>query len=260
MASERTCVFGGVRSQFPDTHPQRNVHWLQAIELCQFGLQGAVALLRLAFQRIRQPLVVVIAHLPHVLPIEQPLIHRALRRILAESLLGFGRTSVDLLLEGVAPLCVEQCVHLSADLHCGSLPGGLLPVALGPLSLREKLDLVVRGDIAEERLQTVVVSLQDGVELVIVAFRASVGQAHEDRSYRVGDVQQHLLPTLHQDRCVGLVGIVAVETGRDPGLRTSRPELVARELFLHKPVVGLVGIQGIDHVVAISPGVGAGLI
>ena len=38
------------------------------------------------------------------------------------------------------------------------------------------------------------------------------------------------------------------------------PEFVARDLLLHKAVVGLVFVERFDDVIAVAPGVGAGLV
>ena len=53
---------------------------------------------------------------------------------------------------------------------------------------------------------------------------------------------------------------MAVEAGGDARLGSSGPQLVAGDLFLDEAVVGLVGVEGLDDVVAIAPGVGARLV
>ena len=75
---------------------------------------------------------------------------------------------------------------------------------------------------------------------MIVAAGASVGQAQEDGAGGIGDVVQDFLAPLLQIARVALVGIVAVEAGRDARLRIVRPEFVAGDLLLHEAVVRLV--------------------
>ncbi len=55
---------------------------------------------------------------------------------------------------------------------------------------------------------------------------------------------------------VAFVGVVAVEAGGDARLGIVGPHLVAGDLLLHEAVVGLVVVEGVDHVVAIAPGIG----
>ena len=69
--------------------------------------------------------------------------------------------------------------------------------------------IVDRAGVGEERLQPVVVLLQDRIELVIVAAGAAERQAEEDGAGGVGDVVQDLLAALPQ--------VPRVATRRDSG-------------------------------------------
>ena len=95
---------------------------------------------------------------------------------------------------------------------------------------------------------------------MVVALGATVGQAHEGRPDRVSDIEQDFGAPLHEDGGVGLVRVVAVEAGGDARLGAFGPELVTGDLFLHEAVIGLVGVESVDHVVAVAPGVRARLV
>src|SRR5215471_18774897 len=103
--------------------------------------------------------------------------------------------------------------------------------------------MIVGRGVGEKRLEAVIVGLQDGVELVIVAARAAVGQAEVNGRGGVGDVVKNLLTALLEHAGVALIGIVTVERRRDPGRRIVGPQFVARDLLLHEAIVGLVLVQ-----------------
>ncbi len=102
--------------------------------------------------------------------------------------------------------------------------------------------------------------MQNGIELVVVAARAAVGHAEERGRHGIGDVVEQLLAALHQIAGIALIRKVPIEAGGDQRGRIVGIELVAGDLLLHEAIVGLVLIEGIDHVVAIPPDVGARLI
>jgi hypothetical protein len=95
---------------------------------------------------------------------------------------------------------------------------------------------------------------------MIVAFGAAVGEAEEDRAGDVGDIEEQLLAALADVGGVGLVGEVAIEADGDFGVEVVGVEFVAGDLFLDEAVVGLVGVQALDDVVAVAPDVWAGLV
>src|SRR3954462_6143603 len=113
--------------------------------------------------------------------------------------------------------------------------------------------MVRSGRVREESLQPVIVGMEDRIELVIVAAGAPVRQSDEDRASGIGDVVEDFLPPLKEVSSVAFIGIVTVETRRDPRLRIIRPQLVARDLLLHEAVVWLIGIERLNHVIAITP-------
>jgi hypothetical protein len=121
---------------------------------------------------------------------------------------------------------------------------------------RREHDVIVGARVREERLQPVVVLLQNRIELVVVAARAAVGHPEEHGANRVGHIVEDLLSPLQQVPRVALVGIVAVERGGDTRVGIARPQLVAGELFADESIVGLVGVERVDHVVAVAPGIG----
>ena len=198
IVGERQDVgLGRVRPQFADADSNRQFRRLQVIELGESRFQFLVACLRLVLEGTSKSLVIVVPHLPHVLLEEQALVHRALRDRFAEGGLCRGCTSVDLSLEGLGTLLVKQNVHLGADICRGFLPLGLPATVLGALVFIQEVNFVVGGDVGKERLQPVVVRLENRVEFVVVALGAAVSQTHEYPTYGVGDVEQDFLAALH---------------------------------------------------------------
>src|SRR5207247_4932661 len=113
--------------------------------------------------------------------------------------------------------------HLRSDVLGLFFPRGTL------LVVRPALRLILdwqrtnaeRG-VGEERLQAVVVLVEDRIVLVVVAAGAAEGQAKEHGTRGIGDIVQGLLPPREKPRCVGLVNPVSVETHPDKRLRVAR--------------------------------------
>src|SRR6266852_4654275 len=97
------------------------------------------------------------------------------------------------------------------------IPLGILPFVLVAMFTKVKDQVVFDARGGEERLQPVVVVVQDGIELVIVASRARVGEPEECRCYGIGNVVQDLLAALQQLTRVALIRKVPVESGGDQG-------------------------------------------
>ena len=92
---------------------------------------------------------------------------------------------------------------------------------------------------------------------MVVATGAGDGQAQEHRRGRVGDVVQNLLAALHQVAGVALVRIMPVERSGHARVRVVRPEFIARNLLLNETVVRLVGVERLNDIIAIAPGIGS---
>ena len=110
----------------------------------------------------------------------------------------------------------------------------------------------------EEGLEPVVVGRRDRVELVVVAAGAADGQAEEDRADGPGDLGQLRLPLHRRVEVAGdnLARTAAAEAGGDQGLGIAGAQLVPGELEGEELVVGQVVVEGLDHPIAIAPGVG----
>ena len=125
---------------------------------------------------------------------------------------------------------------------------------------------------AEDRLQTVVVALRDRIELVIVATGTSQREPQKDTAGRVGPIGQALVVELlpvHvrfvnlrtqrvQARANASLEMRELFLGHRIAARQRQvigPNLVARDLFLHEPIVWLVVVEALDDVVAIAPGI-----
>ena len=117
-------------------------------------------------------------------------------------------------------------------------------------------------------LQTVIILLADRIELVIVTARAMRRQA-----LKGGHGRHHHVITviIAGDQAVGFfnrqfdVANVVPRPGRnesqsDDSVRFIRKQNVTGQLFLDKPRVGLVLIEGANHVIAIRPGMRAGFV
>src|SRR5581483_11538880 len=104
--------------------------------------------------------------------------------------------------------------------------------------------------VGEEGLQAIVVALENGIELVVVAAGTAEGHADESSRYGIGDVVKQFLAALHQVARVGFVWKVAVEAGSDEGRGIARVEFVAGDLLFYEAVIGLIGVQTIYYVIA----------
>ena len=109
----------------------------------------------------------------------------------------------------------------------------------------------------EEGLQAVVVLLADRVELVVMAARALHRQPQQALSHAERHFCQHLLASLFLVLVAGsdMARPRAVKPGRYQRLGAGREEFVAGHLLPHEAVIGLVGVERSDHIVAIAPAV-----
>ena len=114
----------------------------------------------------------------------------------------------------------------------------------------------------EEGLQAVEVALRNRIVLMIVAAGAAHGEAEENLADGAGKLVQDILAELRFEIGVGLPGAHPQKAQSDEpvgpvraaALRAvGRREFVAGQLLLDEVVVGLVLIEGADHVVAVSP-------
>lgn len=124
--------------------------------------------------------------------------------------------------------------------------------------------LTVTVDAAHEPQQRVVVGLAQRIELVVVAARAADGQAQERRAGGDHDVIEII--ELRDHRAVRFVvpDVQAVKAGGDQRLPQRGRHLrrlcefvldqfVAGKLLLDEAVVGLVRVEGVNDVVAVTP-------
>jgi hypothetical protein len=118
----------------------------------------------------------------------------------------------------------------------------------------------------------VVVTLREGVELVIVAARAGQRQAQKGFSGGIYSVGQPFVAELGSVQRGFMIGRSdGVKARTDPRvemlqlfrrdlvttseLQVVRPEFVARDLLLDEPVVRLIGLERLNDVVAVPPGI-----
>ena len=112
-------------------------------------------------------------------------------------------------------------------------------------------------DAGEEGLQRIIVAGGDGIELVIVAAGAADGEAQDRVGSVDDDVVEGVLPGRPLRHIVG-TDLPRQEHGRGhekPG-RGLLARLTSGDLLADEPVVGQVGVEGRDTVVAVGPGIG----
>ena len=129
--------------------------------------------------------------------------------------------------------------------------------------------LAVAVDVSQEAEQRVVIGLRNGVELVVVATGASDAQPEEGGARRA----KHVVEVV-EFRRGGVIRLIvpdvqSVEASSDEtgspfrcegrfGLEGRFGQFVTRELFSHELIVGLVAVEAVDDVVAVTPGVRLG--
>ena len=109
-----------------------------------------------------------------------------------------------------------------------------------------------RGE--EIRLQPVVVLLQDRVELVVVAAGAAHAHAQHHVSRHVGQIVQNDRPLVPHVALVVFINAQPQVHRRYQRVRIAAACLVARELLQHELRIGLIAVEGPNHVIAIVIG------
>ena len=109
----------------------------------------------------------------------------------------------------------------------------------------------------EYRLDGVVITLRDGIELVIVAAGAADGHPQKRRASRAHHVVEFIGTLIGREGWIGRGHPVcgAPHQKSRGGIGATG---VAADLFPDELVVGLVGVERLDHPVAVGPGIGAG--
>ena len=230
---------------------------LEVVELLQRLRQLQVArLLRRILDRLhRVEALALVGHLAFAEVAELPVLGRALLGLLVHH-------GPDVLLEALVGALdaaldhrLGDGVHLRAQVPGGGLPDGVLLGEARLLGVGRQLEVVAPAHRREEGAQAVVVLLQDRVELVVVAAGAAHAQPHEHLAGIVGHVGEDDLVLAARVALVVLVDRIAQVRRGHQHLRILRIDLVAGELLAHELVVRLVGVQALDDVVAVGPGV-----
>ena len=107
----------------------------------------------------------------------------------------------------------------------------------------------------EDRLQSIVISLTDGIEFVVVAAGTTGGKSQKGRPGRIDHVVQFVHPLLKTELRVLpfylIIGACHQKAGGD-----IRSQCVSCDLLAHKLVVRLVVVKRADDPVAVLPRVG----
>ena len=120
--------------------------------------------------------------------------------------------------------------------------------------LRLPLDHALLAHVVVEREHRIVFALRDRVVLVVVAAGAFQRQAEQRFAGGMRAVGYVLHAELFiDDPVLGIHHVVPVEARRDELLPARIRQQVAGELPGHELVVGLVGLEGLDHPVAPGP-------
>ena len=105
--------------------------------------------------------------------------------------------------------------------------------------------------------EAVVVGGRDRIELVVVAAGARERRAEEGGGRSPDHIVELVGPLVGRQHRVGRFHAIPRAADEEAG-RGVRAELVTSELFTDETVVGQVGVESLDDVVAVRPGVGAG--
>ncbi len=180
---------------------------------------------------------------------------------LEDQLTAVGQIALLVIVQRLLANTVDELLLLGLDVLDRLFPLGLLRLeALLFIALAGDGNLLVDGRVGEERLEREIVLLRELVVFVVVAARAGDRRAENRGAQRVHDVGGDLIFALHQIARVAVVRIEAEEAGGGQGLLIARSQFVARDLLLEEARIRLVRIERLDHIVAITIGVGAGLI
>ena len=155
----------------------------------------------------------------------------------------------------------------SADLPVASRGVVLELGDLGPdlanllFELGTSLSLLWRADqcfataaAIEDGQHRIVIALRNGVVFMVMAACTPERETEEDLGSRGNDVIE-FVPTVLFQTLVTDGGSVSAESGCYQRLEISGRDFVARDLFHHELVVRFVGVQAVDHPVAVVPGV-----
>ena len=151
---------------------------------------------------------------------------------------------------------LAQGVQLSLQLlHLGARGGHL---GCPGIVLRAAQPSVTIAQAGEHGLHAVVILLENGIELVIMAARAADGEAEHGLAHGT----DYFIELILSGRAHGLL-VAADLPGLQRGAGHQKPERgicagdIAGQLIANEPVIGQVAVKRGNHPVAIMPGCGA---
>ena len=191
---------------------------------------------------------------------------------LFDRLLGFGRK--------LPAELIGQLVHLGLEFGHVGFERRVMGLHILPLALGGKINFTLVGRLPlvrvvgglEDGAEAVVVTLRDGVVLMVVAPCAAYGDAHHGRREDLHFIGQNVHALVDEAAFVGVggVGCGPQEAGRGEAvdlclvrnlcLFPAVRHLIAGDLFGDELRVGLVGVERANHVIAVPPGEGANTI
>ena len=216
--------FGSIGAVIHHGLRERRVR-LQGIELFQLSGERVELLLLLRLQFPRHSGILV-RDLRQTLEGQQRLIGRTLFRRCVDGVAGAFGEAVHVLVGIGFGNGGHQRVHGIADVFGLRFPLSLLFVRGLKFRACQRNEIVLGAYVSEECLQAVVILVQDGIELVVMALGAAEGHAHKRGAHRVRDVHEQLFAAGFHAGLVGFVRVVAQETSGDVGFHIVRIKLI----------------------------------
>ena len=229
---------------------------LQVIEFLQLDHQRII--LRLLLRLLRQRFgsvkaLALILHLAFAEVAGLPVLRCALLRFFVHHGADIGLKLRVGVFDRTLDARLDDGVDLRADVLRRLFPFRVLFRPRGLFGGGGQLHIILPAHGREEGAQAVVILLQDGVELVVVALRAAHAQAHEDLARAVRHVGEDDLILTARIALIVFVDRIAQVGDGHQHVRVLRRDLIARELLAHELVVRLVVVKALDDVVAVRP-------
>lgn len=114
-------------------------------------------------------------------------------------------------------------------------------------------------DTLEDRLDSVVFLMRDGIEFVGMTSGTVDGEAQKRLAYDADHVFKFILASDRPLGCILLtiagliIGPTHQQTGRDNSIAGDRLKHITGDLFSHESVVRFVFVKTLDHVITVVP-------
>ena len=177
---------------------------------------------------------------------------RAVLRFLVEHILNVLRELFDHVFDISLKDLVLHLTDFITDLNSFLLP---FP-ELGHFAFLSQSFVLGPPNTGEKALQGIVVLLEDGVELVVMALGAANAQSEKDFTRDVGHLVEDQFPLHTGIALVPFVHAMSKEARGDHVVVIVRVDLIACQLFANELIVGLVLVQAAQDIVSVEVGGG----